>query len=424
MFERAYRKRLDADLARWQADAIVPPAVGDAIRASLTPLPPSAGVAIIVAIVGGLLIAAAFLAFIAANWSEIARPARFAILLVGIAVAYAAGAYFTRESRWLLADVAASVGTIIFGAAIALVGQMYHLGDDFAGGLMIWSWGAMAVAVLTGSRGCLAAALAIGCGWSGGRMFESADALYLPFIPLWLLGAALAVIWNSPVARHLVGVAAVAWLITGCVVMDAQFERGNPVMLLAAGGSLLFGAGLFFESFGPARLRGFGLTLSSYGAFVFAATVAFAISGPSGWLSRPTPPGTIAAAIAGFGLAGVAAAFGRRVGPLCAALAIGLGGAVVANWVGRPGHPDLWLGYALSLAAMLFVVVSGVLDDVRTRTVAGWLGLALVIAIITWGLQDSLLHRAAFLAVAGAVAIGLALALGRLGRPRRQEDRA
>ena len=52
------------------------------------------------------------------------------------------------------------MGAIIFGAAIALVGQMYHLGGDFAGGMLLWAVGALATAALTRSRGALAVALA------------------------------------------------------------------------------------------------------------------------------------------------------------------------------------------------------------------------------------------------------------------------
>src|SRR5258708_8695809 len=127
MFERAYRQRLEADLARWQTEGVITPAIGDAIRGSLAPLGSGVNIAVVVGILGGLLIAAAFLAFVAANWAEIARPLRFAILLAGIASAYGVGAIFARAGRPILADLGAGVGAIIFGAAIALVGQMYHL---------------------------------------------------------------------------------------------------------------------------------------------------------------------------------------------------------------------------------------------------------------------------------------------------------
>jgi hypothetical protein len=61
-------------------------------------------------------------------------------------------ATFARMGRAILADLGASVGAIIFGAAIALVGQMYHLSDDFAAGMLLWAAGALAAAALTGRR--------------------------------------------------------------------------------------------------------------------------------------------------------------------------------------------------------------------------------------------------------------------------------
>lgn len=62
---------------------------------------------------------------------------------------------------------------------------------------------------------------------------------------------------------------------------------------------------------------------------------------------------------------------------------------------------------------MLSLVVSGMLDDVRPRIVAGWLGIAGVIAGITWAVKGSLLRRSAFLAAAGVVAVAFATALNR-----------
>src|SRR5262245_28244492 len=151
MFETAYRQRLDADLARWQADGVITPSVGDAIRAALPPAPKSINIPTVIGILGGLLIAAAFLAFVAANWTEIARPVRFLILLTGIIGAYGLGAWFDRSNRPYLADISAAVGCIVFGASIALVGQMYHLAEDFAAGMMLWSAGSLVAALLTGS---------------------------------------------------------------------------------------------------------------------------------------------------------------------------------------------------------------------------------------------------------------------------------
>ena len=87
---------------------------------------------------------------------------------------------------------------------------------------------------------------------------------------------------------------------------------------------------------------------------------------------------------------------------------------VAAGWTKGLSLPQPWAAYAFALASMLCLVVSGMLDNVRPRIVAGWLGLGLLIAGITWAVRGSLLRRAAFLAVAGMAAIGLAVLFSRL----------
>ena len=67
MFDRAYRQRLEADLTRWEADGVITPAALAALRSALPPRAPDINIPVVVAIVGGLLIAAAFLPFVAAH---------------------------------------------------------------------------------------------------------------------------------------------------------------------------------------------------------------------------------------------------------------------------------------------------------------------------------------------------------------------
>jgi uncharacterized membrane protein len=414
MLERTYRQRLEADLARWQADGVITAAAGDAVRATFRPLPKGVDIATVVAIVGGLLIAAAFLAFIAANWTAIVRPARFAILLAGIAGAYGIGAWFDRKGRLQLADLACAVGSIIFGAAIALVGQMYHIGGDFAGGMLLWAAGSVAAAALTGSRGALAVALAAACLWSGMRVYEDAVVPHLPFVAFWLVGAALAVAWNATAACHLVALAALPWwIMTGMELSGRLFVR-DPAAVVAAGMGLHLGVGLLLAGRGPPSLRAFGLTMSTYAAFAFAIALAWAVSGLLGRASAVLPPWVLGCGVAGVALALAAAALARRPGPAFAGLAVGLGLLVAAGFARPAGPNEPWLAYALSLAAMLCLVVSGMVDDVRPRVVAGWIGLASMIAAITWAVKGSLLRRSVFLAIAGLVAVGLAALLGRL----------
>jgi uncharacterized membrane protein len=419
MFDRAYRQRLDADLAQWEADGVITPASLAAIRAALPPLAPGFNIAIVVAIVGGLLIAAAFLAFVAAHWAEITRLLRLAMLFAGILIAYGLGGWFARSRQPILADLCAAVGSLIFGAAIALVGQMYHLGGDFAGGMLLWAIGALAAAALTGSRGALAVALATAIIWSCMRTFENSGT-HFAFAAFWLVAGGLALAWNSRVAAHLVAVAALPWWIASALQTHLDFR---PSFMLANGAALLFGSGLALAAPPCQRTSQAGSVLSTYGAFSLAgvaileATMANEVFRLRTGLANPF--WMIASGISGVTFAFVATAITRRAGTVFAAIAIGLVLVGAALWTPRPsGEP--WLAYAALLCAMLCLVVSGMLDASRPRIVAGWFGIAGVIASITWAVKGSLLKRSIFLAVAGVVAVALASALNRF-TPRSRE---
>ena len=423
MFDKTYRQRLEADLAQWEADGVIAPAAATSIRSALPPLSPGINIAVVVAIVGGLLIAAAFLAFVAAHWTEIARLLRFAILVAGMVVAGGLGAWFAATGRTVLADLCASIGAIIFGAGIALVGQMYHLGEDFAGGMLLWSIGAFAAALLTGSRGALAVALVAACIWTCMRSHDAPDVLHLPFVAVWLIAAALALAWNSRVAAHLVAVALLPWWIA--TSLRFELDGAQPSFVLANGAALLFGTGLAIAAAPLPRARRLGTVLSIYGAFSLAAVACLEVTTVDDIIrfrnsTVPAQPlWAILCGAAGVILALASAGITRRAGEILAACSIGLVLVAAPIWpASTAGEP--WFAYAALLCAMLCLVVSGVLDDVRPRIVAGWLGIAGVIAGITWAVKGSLLRRSAFLAAAGVVAVVFATALNRaLPRARR-----
>ncbi|MBH5373264.1 DUF2157 domain-containing protein [Bradyrhizobium glycinis] len=417
MFDKSYRQRLEADLARWEAEGVIAPAAAASIRSALPPLPAGINIAVVVAIVGGLLIAAAFLAFVAAHWTEIARLMRFAILIAGMAAAGGLGAFFAARGRTVLADLCAGVGAIIFGAGIALVGQMYHLGEDFAGGMLLWSVGAFAAALLTASRGALAVALVAASIWTCMRTYDAPEILHLPFVAVWLVAAATAFAWHSRIAAHLVALALLPWWIA--TSLRFELDGTQPSFVLANGAALLFGAGLAIAAAPSPRALRLGSVLSIYGAFSLAiaaflevTTVDDLVRFREGSVAGQ-PLWAIACGIAGVILALASAAITRRAGEFLAAAAIALVLLAAPVWPASMAG-ESWLAYAALLAAMLCLVVSGMLDDVRPRIVAGWLGIAGVVAGITWAVKGSLLRRSVFLAVAGVAAVAFATALGRM----------
>src|SRR5262249_18827860 len=129
---------------------------------------------------------------------------------------------------------------------------------------------ALVAAVLIGSRGALAVALVAGSVWSWMSGFASGGAPHLPFLALWLVAAGLALLWNSPGARHLVAIAALYWWAETAILLAERRMVPDPIPVLAAGAALTLGAAMLIELRGSESIRAMGATLVTYGWFGLA----------------------------------------------------------------------------------------------------------------------------------------------------------
>ena len=193
-----------------------------------------------------------------------------------------------------------------------------------------------------------------------------------------------------------------------------SFFRWEPINFGAAGAAFMFGAGLMMTVIGPQSLRNLGTTLATYAALSFVVVVIFPTLNIIAAYRHSLPHWVIGCAVAGLILAFAAAAIGRRIAPALVGISLLLGLVIAGGYSKIPNEKEQWFNYALSLIAMMGLIVSGMLDKVRPRIVAGWIGLGPAIAAITWVLEGSMIKKTLFLAVAGAIAIGIASLLGRL----------
>ncbi|MGH6998274.1 MAG: DUF2157 domain-containing protein, partial [Phenylobacterium sp.] len=124
-----YKARLQRDVDEWIAAGLVPAENRQAILDRVSDgrrIDASAALAVI----GGLLLGAAALAFVAANWGVIPRLPRFG-LIVGLFLAVAgAAAWATKAGRPLLTNTLLAVAALIYAAAIGLTGQIFDIAGD------------------------------------------------------------------------------------------------------------------------------------------------------------------------------------------------------------------------------------------------------------------------------------------------------
>jgi hypothetical protein len=232
---------------------------------------------------GGLLLGAAAVAFIAANWEAMSKLAQFAAVLAGFMAACFAGAWAANRRRETAADIALTVAALVFAAAVGLTGQIFDIAGDPRAAAYMAGVGALALSLAGRSRGAGIAALAfIAIGdFSDMRWF---DAVF-DEAP-WLLLAApfggyLAFRWNSAAMAHASGAAAILCLVWFALNWDG---RGEILLAIAAGAAAIAAYARRTRAHEQER---FGAIF--YGWFAAAALLFFALAGYAHWFSAPLP---------------------------------------------------------------------------------------------------------------------------------------
>ncbi len=245
MLESAYRKRLEKDLPDWEKSGWVSAEGAAAILISAGSRPSKARLPIIIGFLGAVLIAASVLTIIAANWDGIPRIWKLVLLLAAMAASYIAAWRFSRAEQDGFADIALLIGTAVFGGAIMLVGQIYHIGNHFPDGILVWAIGALAAALLASSRSALLISLAAALVWSGIEMLEFNWQVHWPFLIFWLVSAALVALWKWQTGYRIVTLAIMAWL---AIIVLKYADAADWNVLNFSAVVMLFMAALFSAS--------------------------------------------------------------------------------------------------------------------------------------------------------------------------------
>ncbi|HEX9596729.1 MAG TPA: DUF2157 domain-containing protein [Anaerolineales bacterium] len=122
---------------------------------------------------GGLLVGAGVLLFVAAHWDTLSPFERFGLILALVAL-FHLGAAPAADRFPVLSTTLHAVGTICLGAGIFLAGQIFHLQEHWPGGVMLWAIGAWVAWALLHDwpQGVLVALLAPL--WLSGEWLEAA----------------------------------------------------------------------------------------------------------------------------------------------------------------------------------------------------------------------------------------------------------
>ncbi len=200
---------LRRETRRWVDEGLVEPFQAERILnrygASLNDAGPSA-LGLLTGL-AGLFAGLALLLLVSANWEQLPRLARFAGLVTLTAVLNVWGV--VRLVRAGTGGGLLLLGGFAYGASIMLTGQMYHLGEHFPNGLLLWTLGLVPMTLLSGGRLLALLGLAVAAAW---MLLEYRFAA--PWLMPLFLATAFWVAWRRRVAglALLALVATAVWL--------------------------------------------------------------------------------------------------------------------------------------------------------------------------------------------------------------------
>ena len=161
---------LEKRLGRWVSAGVVDAGTASRIRtfeASQAPGERLRWPVLLAVALGGALLCAGILLFVAAHWEELSPTARFTLVLFLVALFPVCGS-LTAEKFPALSTTFHAIGTVCLGAGIYLAAQIFNLEENWTNGILLWSAGALV-------------------GWLLLRKWPHA-ALLAVLMPIWLVG--------------------------------------------------------------------------------------------------------------------------------------------------------------------------------------------------------------------------------------------
>ena len=217
-----YVEKALGDVARWAENGWIEGEGLAAIRAELASRRSRFGLPHIFGILGAILLMLSVLTFVAANWEEIPRLVRLAMLAGALFVAYAIAVRLYLADHEPFGQAALLVGNGIYGASIMLVAQMYHIDGNPPEAVLIWALGVALCAAAFRASAIWVLAFGLFCLWSGWVTADS-DQVHWVF-PLVVLAMAVIAWWiRFTGSRHLIALATTVWVVTMPIIRGEGF---------------------------------------------------------------------------------------------------------------------------------------------------------------------------------------------------------
>ena len=140
---------LAGEIDRWSRDRIITAEQSARIRALYPEAAPAVSWGLIVFTgMGAVVVGLGVILLLAYNWDDIPKFGKLALIFGSMIAAHAAGLWLRAKDGWRpqLGEALSLLGSVLFGAGIWLVAQVYNIDEHFPNGFLYWGLGALALA--------------------------------------------------------------------------------------------------------------------------------------------------------------------------------------------------------------------------------------------------------------------------------------
>ena len=228
-----FRTELQGELCNWLEEELISDTQSKLLAKrykldELVSRTPSSLIVPITYLIGILLIGGGAISFVAAHWESIPAYVRVAMLVTVMLACEITGFYLWKVKGWeRLGHSLVTLGTLIFGANIFLIAQIFHIRGDFHNAFGVWALGAAAMAYATTSRQNIWIACIISFIWFCGWVDLNPHAFcWYPFV---LIPACLPFLIRRCVLTFLLLLLATGISVIICSGVDSGFFWGTAV---------------------------------------------------------------------------------------------------------------------------------------------------------------------------------------------------
>lgn len=213
MNDQRFKARLSQELPRWRRAGWVSAENELAILADLDNRQSKVAWAGALGLGGALLLGVGAIMWFAAHWVDISKLVKLLLIFSALIASHLShGICVSRQAMPKLAQAMAFLSLLFFGAAIMLIGQIYHIDAHFPDGIALWAAGGLLTAWLLHSHPAMIASIGLAAIWTIDEQFTY-RAMNWPILVYLTLAAIPVIRRNWTLAARALGALLILWML-------------------------------------------------------------------------------------------------------------------------------------------------------------------------------------------------------------------